>query len=54
MQDNSYQMLSTVTMWEINMIAFIRLSKIQLVQGKITTKTKACGVGGVIGNKGGV
>jgi len=46
--------MGNITMHELTLIAFIKEKKLGLVNGKISTAQKACGIGGYYGNKGGI
>ena len=50
----SFSFMSKINMWEITLVSYIKSSKIQMINGKVYTAQKACGVGGLIGNKGAV
>ena len=54
MTANSFSFMSKINMWEITMVAYIKSNKIQLINGKVYTAQKACGVGNLIGNKGAI
>ena len=41
-------------MYELHLVAYLKVNKITMINGKIHTAQKACGVGGIIGNKGGI
>lgn len=53
MKQNGFDQFAFVNMWEIVLITFIKSSK-RFLLGNPQTKTKACGMGNLIGNKGAV
>lgn len=56
MKQNKFKLMNKVSMVEIFLVAFIKESKLHMVNGVISTNTKACGLIGPVkfGNKGGV
>lgn len=54
MATNGFTNIGNISMWELQLITFIKNSKKQMIKGKIYTSHKACGVGNIIGNKGAV
>lgn len=49
---DSYELLSTVSLWEIHLVVFVR-SRIHCKFLHVRTDTEATGIGHVLGNKGG-
>lgn len=41
-------------MWEMFILGYAKRSNVKLIHGKVHTNTKACGVGKMFGNKGGI
>ena len=50
----NFQNMNSIYMWELQMVAYIKFSKIYMINGKIHTAQKACGIGNLVGNKGGI
>jgi hypothetical protein len=53
---NGFMELKSIYMWEMLLIGFAKNTNenMKLFNGKITTAQRACGVGKVVGNKGGL
>jgi hypothetical protein len=54
MESHLFKRLSDTSMWEMFIIAYIKRQNSYLINGKVTTNTKACGVGKMFGNKGAI
>ena len=54
MESQNFKKMNETHMWEMLIVAYSQKQKIKLINGKVTTNTKACGVGKMFGNKGGI
>lgn len=54
MESHNFKKLNDTHMWEMFIIAYTKKQNIKLINGKVSTNTKACGVGKMFGNKGGI
>jgi hypothetical protein len=53
MEINGFALLKSIYMWEMLLIGFHH-RKMNHLNGRVTTAQRACGVGKVVGNKGGL
>lgn len=54
MQNQNFIKMNETSQWDMLIVAYCSKSKIKLINGKVKTNTKACGVGKMLGNKGAI